>query len=93
MDTSKLVVGQKVNMFSDVVYTNTGMVVKVTSSGVVVSVGEATIPKDTDFIGRKYHHMSFDKDGKETDDSRYDRLGLGPKQSGPGPEFQAWELV
>jgi len=92
MDISKLMVGQKVEMTQGI-YSNKGKVVEVTSSSVVVSVGEATSPKDTEFIGRKYHLVSFDKDGKETADSRYDRLGLRPKQSGPGPEFGPWELA
>ena len=33
-----------------------------------------------------------DKDGKETADSRYKRLGLRPNESGPGPEFGFWEV-
>jgi len=92
MDITKFVVGQKVEMTQGI-YSNKGKVVEIASSSVVVSVGETTIPKDTEFIGRRHHLVSFDKAGKETADSRFDRLGLGPKQSGPGPEFGSWELA
>ncbi len=82
----KLVVGQDVFLVSSGIYCNVGKVVAVTPSSVDVQTeGEL---------------IRLDKDGKETDDSRRDRLGFGPS---PGdkfhnslwfsaPEFQPWEI-
>ena len=74
MDTSKLVVGQKVTVFGCGYFD--GTVVSITPSGVGVET-------DNGFA-------QFDKDGNETEDSRYRRLGV--LQDGPGPEWGPWEL-
>jgi hypothetical protein len=104
MDTKTLVVGQKVYMVSGGCYGNTGEVVKVTPDGVEVRTSPpslrnlygmhpATLPTEGELI-------RFDKDGKETDASRSERLGLDPSESSFhtelwrfAPEAAAWELL
>lgn len=74
MDTKTLVVGQKVALFGCGFFE--GTVVSVTADGVGVET-------DNGFA-------QFDRDGNETEDSRYHRLGV--LQNGPGPEWGPWEL-
>ena len=74
MDTKTLVVGQKVSIFGCGYFE--GTVVRITPDGVEVVI------QDGDFA-------RFDKDGKETEDSRYRRIGGLPTMP---PEWQAWEL-
>lgn len=66
----KLAVGQDVFLVSSGIYYNVGRVVAVTPSSVDVQTERELI--------------QLDKDGKETDDSRRDRLGFGPS---PGDRF------
>jgi hypothetical protein len=86
-DTRTLVVGQDVYMFSSGVYLDSGKVVGVHPAGAEVRTHQGVL-------------VRFDASGKETDNSRRERLGFGPS---PGdrfhnflwfsaPEFQAWEL-
>jgi len=72
MNTTTLVVGQKVALFGCGFF-----------EGTVVSVTADSVGVDSD-----YGFAQFDKDGRETEDSRYRRVG----PLGPGPEWEAWEL-
>jgi hypothetical protein len=72
MDTKTLVVGQKVALSGCGFFE--GTVVSITPDGVGVE--------------SDYGFAQFDKDGIETEDSRYRRVG----PLGPGPEWEAWEL-
>lgn len=74
MDTKTLAVGQKVSIFGCGYFD--GTVVKITPDGVEV------VSQDGDFA-------RFDKDGKETENSRYRRVGGLPTMP---PEWQPWEL-
>jgi hypothetical protein len=86
-DTKTLVVGQDVYMFSSGVYLDSGKVVGVNPSGAEVRTDQGVL-------------VRFDANGKETDDSRRDRLGFGPDPESKfhialwfgAPEFQPWEL-
>jgi hypothetical protein len=73
MDTKTLVVGQKVALFGCGFF-----------EGTVVSVAPDGVGVETDD-----GFAQFDKDGKETEDSRYRRVGGLPTMP---PEWQAWEL-
>ena len=65
MDAKTLVVGQDVYIVRGEIYAlGKGKVVKVTPDGVEVQSGD--------------ERLQFDKDGKELDVSRRDRLGFGP---------------
>ena len=85
MDTKTLVVGQDVDMVSGP-YGCSGKVVKITPSGVDVQTDDELV--------------RFDKNGKETDASRRDRLGFGPSPESKfhnflwncAPERQPWQL-
>jgi hypothetical protein len=73
MDTKSLVVGQKVALFGCGFFEGTVVSVKPDGVGVQSDGGFA----------------QFDKDGKETESSRYRRVG---GLSTMPPEWQAWEL-
>jgi hypothetical protein len=74
-------------MFSSGVYLDSGKVVGVNPSGAEVRTHQGVL-------------VRFDANGKETDDSRRDRLGFGPDPESKfhtalwfgAPEFQSWEL-
>lgn len=76
MDTKTLVVGQTVTLYGSGYWK--GTVVSITQNGVGVE-------SDDGFA-------QFDKDGKETPDSRRRRLGQFSVGFGY-PEFEPWELV
>jgi hypothetical protein len=87
MDTRKLVLGQKVRMSSSGIYDcGEGRVVEIMPEGVVVHTSAGL--------------LRFDKDGKELDGSRRQRLGFAPSADDKfhsflwycAPEFQPWEL-
>ena len=80
MDTKTLVVGQDVFLVSNEIYYNVGTVVAVTRSGVDVQTGVM----QNDGTWNAHELIRFDKDGKETEASRRDRLGFGPS---PGDKF------
>jgi hypothetical protein len=96
MDTKTLVVGQDVLLVSNEIYCEVGTVVAVTPSGVDVQTGVMQI----DGTWNGHERIRFDKEGKETETSRRDRLGFGPS---PGdkfhnilwfsaPEFQPYQI-
>lgn len=80
MDTTKLVVGQDVLLVSNGIYRLVGTVVAVTPSGVDVQTGVMQI----DGTWNSHELMRFDREGKETEASRCDRLGFEPS---PGDKF------
>lgn len=88
MDTTKLVVGQKVKLFGCGFFE--GTVVRT-----IPPATEPPLPTNRLLAGGGVEVESFgllaqfDKEGKETEDSRHRRAG---GSSSWGPEWQAWEL-
>jgi hypothetical protein len=87
MDTSTLVIGQKVSMTKSGIYGEWGEVVEVSPSGVAVKTEDGEL-------------LRFDKNGRQTDASRRDTLGFGPSPESKfhtvlwfsAPECQPWEI-